>query len=303
MDLKDKIHTIRNKQVILDRDLAGLYGVETKALNQAVKRNKDRFPKNYMFQLNGRELEDCRESKINSEQDWKSQNVTSNDGVNFKKENLKSQNVTSSWGGIRKKPYAFTEQGVSMLSAVLKSKTAIEISIKIIDAFVEMRHFIQNNANIFQKFQQIDQKFLVYDEHFNEIFKAIESKQLTPSHGIFFDGQIYDAYKFIKDLVNSAKESITLIDNYVNEDTLMILCNENVKIRVYTRKISKELSFAKNKFNQQYGNLEVVEFDKSHDRFLIIDDVVYHIGASLKDVGKKWFAFSKMNMKFENILF
>ena len=265
---------------MLDRDLAELYGVETKRLNEQVKRNIDRFPEDFMFQLNEYEYE-------------------------LFKSTLRSQIATSKErrGGRQYLPLAFTEQGVAMLSGVLKSKKAVEVNIRIMRTFVEIRYFIKNNANIFQKFQQIDQKFLVYDEHFNEIFKAIESKQLTPNQGIFFDGQIYDAYKFIKDLVNSAKESIVLIDNYVNEDTLTILCNKNVNIKIYTREINKELSFAKDKFNQQYGNLEVVEFNKSHDRFLIIDGVVYHIGASIKDVGKKWFAFSKMNLKTEDIKF
>ncbi len=268
MNLKDKIHTIRDKQVMLDRDLAELYGVEVKHLNRQVKRNIERFPEEFCFYLTLKEYN-----------------------------NLKFQIGTSRWGGARKPSLAFTEYGVAALSGILRSKKAVELNVKIIKAFVEMRHFIQNNANIFQKFQQIDQKLLTHDENFNEIFKAIESKQLTPTQGIFYDGQIYDAFKFIKDLVNSAKESITLIDNYINEETLNILCNKNVKIKIYTREITRELNLAKNKFNQQYNNLEIIKFAKSHDRFLIIDNQTYHIGASLKDLGKKWFAFSKMNLK------
>ena len=273
MNLKDKIHTIRDKQVMLDRDLAELYGVKTKVLNQAVKRNKERFPDDFCFQISDSEKDEL---------------VTNCDHLR----NLRFSYIN---------PYVFTEQGVSMLSAVLKSKKAIDISIKIINAFIEMRHFIQNNANIFQKFQQIDQKLLTHDEQFNEIFEAIESKQLTPTQGIFYDGQIYDAYKFIKDLVNSAKESITLIDNYINEETLTILCNKNVKIKIYTKEINQELRLAEKKFNQQYRNLEIIKFNKSHDRFLIIDNQVYHIGASLKDLGKKWFAFSKINIEISKI--
>ena len=273
MNLKDKIHTIRDKQVMLDRDLAELYNIETRVLKQSVNRNLKRFPKDFLFSLTDIEIE-------------------------F----LVSQNVIPSnkhLGGA--KPYAFTEQGVAMLSSALSSEKAIEINIRIMRAFVEMRHFIQNNANIFQKFQQIDQKLLTHDENFNEIFKAMESKQLTPDQGIFFDGQIYDAYKFIKGLVNSAKESIVLIDNYINEETLTILCNKNVEIRIYTKEITEELKLAEEKFNQQHKNLEIIKFNKSHDRFLIIDNQTYHIGASLKDAGKRWFAFSRLNISLENL--
>ena len=274
MNLKDKIHTIREKQVILDKDLAELYGVKTKRLNEQVKRNIKRFPDDFMFQLNESEYR-------------------------LFKSTSRSQFATSkeSRGGRQYLPLAFTEQGVAILSGLLKSEKAIEINIKIMRAFVEMRYFIQNNANIFQKFQQIDQKLLTHDENFNEIFKAIESKQLTPTQGIFYDGQIYDAYKFIKDLVNYAKESIVLIDNYINEETLIILANKNIKIKIYTKEITEKLRLAENKFNQQYGNLEIVQFNKSHDRFLIIDNQTYHLGASLKDLGKKSFAFSKINIE------
>ena len=260
---------------MLDRDLAELYGVEVKHLNRQVRRNIKRFPEEFCFQVEKKEFQ-----------------------------NLKCHFGTSRWGGRRKPPIAFTEYGVAALSGVLKGERAIEVNIKIIRAFVEMRHFIQNNANIFQKFQQIDQKLLTHDENFNQIFKAIESKQLTRTQGIFYDGQIYDAYKFIKDLVNSANESIILIDNYINEDTLTLLSNKNknVKIKIYTKKITKELKLAQDKFNQQYGNLEISQFTRSHDRFLIIDNQTYHIGSSLKDAGKKWFAFSKMNLELKQVI-
>ncbi|MFP4656869.1 MAG: ORF6N domain-containing protein, partial [Candidatus Woesearchaeota archaeon] len=259
---------------MLDRDLAELYGVETRTLNQAVKRNKERFPERYMFQLDEEEMK-YLDSPDN---------------------NLKSQSVTSRWGGTRKLAYVFTEQGVSMLSAVLKSKKAVDISIRIIDAFVEMRHYIQNNANVFNKFEQIDQKLLSHDNQLNQIFKAIESKQLTPNQGIFYDGQIFDAYRFISNLIEKAESKIILIDNYINEDTLTMLSKKKkeVKATIYTREITSKTKLAEKRFNQQYGNLKMIQFNKSHDRFLIIDNQIYHIGASLKDAGKRWFAFSKI---------
>lgn len=267
--IRAKIHTIRGKQVMLDSDIANFYGIETKKLNQAVKRNKDRFPKRYMFQLNNNEFEYLR-----------SQNVTAN------------MNITKK----RFFPYAFTEQGVAMLSSVLKNKKAIIISIQIIDAFIAMRHFLLENKSIFQKFQQIDQKLIEHDTSLNKIFKAIESKQLTPHQGIFYEGQIYDAHKFIVDLIKSAKKEIILIDNFIDESILTLLSNKNkdVIITIYTREISDKLELAKDKFNKQYNNLEIKQFNKSHDRFLIIDNQTYHIGASLKDIGKKWFCFSKI---------
>ncbi len=281
MNLKDKIHTIRGKQVMLDRDLAELYEVETRRLNEQVKRNKDRFPEDFMFQLNPEEFEELRMI-------------------------LRSQIATSkeTRGGRQYLPYAFTEQGVAMLSGVLNSKKAVEVNIMIMRAFVEMRHFIQNNADIFQKFQQIDQKLSTHDEQLNQVFKAIESKQLTPSQGIFYDGQIYDAHKFITDLIKSAKNSITLIDNYISEETLTLLSNkkENVKITIYTKDITERLKLAKDRFNQQYKNLELKEFTKSHDRFLMIDNQTYLIGASLKDAGKRWFAFSRLSISPGNLL-
>ena len=277
MNLKDKIHTIRDKQVMLDRDLAELYGVETKYLNKAVKRNIKRFPEDFCFRLTEGEYKTIKEKVI-----LRFQNGTIEDKRGKHMKYL---------------PFVFSGHGIVALPGVLNSDIAIRVNIKIIKTFIELKRDILHRNQIFQKFQQIDQKFIAYDEQFNEIFEAIESKQLTPTQGVFYDGQIYDAYKFIKDLANSAKESIVLIDNYINEETLTILCNTDVKIKIYTKEINRELRLAKDKFNQQYGNLEIIKFEKSHDRFLIIDNVVYHIGASLKDVGKKWFAFSKINLR------
>jgi len=271
-DIKSKIFTIRGFQVMLDRDLAELYEVETKILNRAVKRNIERFPDNYMFQLTKYEYDSLR-----------FQIGTSN------------QNR----GGNRYLPHAFTEQGVAMISAVLHSSTAVNISIQIINAFIAMRKFLIENASIFQRLDRIELKQLESDHKFDIIFDAIESKKLTLNQGIFFDGQIFDAYKFVSDLIRKAKKSITLIDNFVDEITISILTkkNKDVKVLILTQLKSKIQVIDIMKANEQYKNFEIREFNKSHDRFLIIDNTeIYHIGASLKDLGKKWFGFSKMEI-------
>jgi len=272
--IKNKIHTIRGVQVMLDSDLAELYGVEVKALNQAVKRNKERFPESFMFQISKDELQV-----------------------------LRSQFVTSSHGGRRYNPYVFTEQGVSMLSAILKSKTAVEISIKIINAFVEMRQFLIKNAYIFQEFQRINQKLITHDEQFEQVFKAMDNKEL-PLQGIFFNGQVFDAFVFISKLIKTAQTRIVLIDNYVDEDTLQLFSDKNseVAVKILTKHHSQKLILAAEKFNHQHGGLVITKFEDSHDRFIIIDDEVYHIGASLKDLGKRWFAFSRLGLQPEVIL-
>jgi len=271
--VQSKIFTIRGVQVMIDYDLAELYQVETKVLNQAVTRNIARFPEKFRFQLSQKEYDEYERS-------LRSQIVTSKSGR----------------GGRRYLPYVFTEQGVSMLSAVLKSETAVTISIQIMDAFVEMRKFISNNAILFQEIKQIKDVLKSHDSKFDQVFKAIESRNLKPSEGIFFDGQIYDAYTFASDLVRSAKSSIIIIDNYV-DDTVLTLLNKRIKgcsATIYTQKISKELHLDLKKHNEQYPSIEIKLLKKSHDRFLIIDEnTLYHIGASLKDLGKKWFAFSK----------
>jgi hypothetical protein len=269
--IKKKIHTIRGMQVIFDRDLAELYQVETRKLNQAVKRNIDRFPERYMFQINKIEFKELRSNFIN---EWISQNVTSN--------KIKM--------GLRKLPYAFTEHGITMLSSVLKSKKAIMINILIIDAFIAMRKFLSTNNQFIQKFQQIDQKLLEHDNNFDKIFDLMQNN--IPKQGIFFDGQIFDSYKFVCDLIKSAKKSIILIDNYIDETVLEIFTKTKINVKIYT---ANYLKLDVDKYLKQYNNVEIIKFSKSHDRFLIIDDMVYHIGASLKDLGKKWFAFSKLD--------
>ena len=275
------IRVIRGQQVMLDRDLAELYGVETKRLNEQVKRNIERFPEDFMFQLTPNEFD-----------------------------NLKSQIAISSWGGVRKLPYAFTEQGVAMLSGVLKSPTAVEANIRIMRAFVSMRHFMVNNAAIFQRLETIEFNQLesnkvqtkilahqeVQDHRIDEIFRRLDEGMYKPKQGIFFDNQIYDAYSFVSELVKSAKQRIILIDNYVDETVLTLLDKrgENVSATIYTQQVSRQFRLDVDRHNSQYPPIEISVFRRSHDRFLCIDDTVYHVGASIKDLGKKWFAFSKM---------
>jgi hypothetical protein len=201
--------------------------------------------------------------------------------------------------GLRRPPYAFTEQGVAMLSAVLRSDIAVEISVKIINAFVAMRKFILTNAQVFQRLDTLEIKQLETDKKIERVLTAIESKELQPKQGIFFNGQIFDAYQFVSDLFRSAKESIVIIDNYLDDSVLVHLSKrkKNVHVTLFTKNISRSLALDVKKFNSQYPPIEIKQFNSSHDRFIVIDDaVVYHFGASLKDLGKKWFAFSKMEI-------
>jgi len=276
--IENKIYTIRGLQVMLDRDLADLYIVETRVLNQAVKRNQNRFPQGFMFQLTEVEF-------IN----WKSQIVMSN----------------SDKMGLRKPPFVFTEQGVAMLSAVLKSDTAVNVSIQIMQAFVAMRNFLSQNASVFQRLEKLEIKQLHTDEKLNQVFKALEAAQPQPDKSIFFDGQIFDAYSFVSDIIKKAKSEIILIDNYIDESVLTILSkrNKNVAATMYTKTISNTLKLDLEKHNAQYPAIEVKTFTNSHDRFLIIDQKeLYHLGASLKDLGKKWFAFSRMDSLVNQVL-
>ncbi len=291
-EIKNKIFTIRGLQVMLDRDLAELYEVETKVFNQAVKRNENRFPDDFRFQLTEAEYQNLR-----------SQFVTSSE-----QNSLRSQSVTiESKRGKHTKylPYAFTEQGVSMLSAVLKSDIAVDISVKIIRSFATMRKFISNNALIFQRLETLEQKQFSNDEKFNKLFEAIEEKSIKPTQGIFYDGEVYDAYLFVSDLIKSAKKSIVLVDNYLDESVLTMLSKRapDVTATLYTKNITPQLELDLKKHNAQYPKITLKKFDASHDRFLIIDSKeLYHIGASLKDLGKKWFAFSKFERESFDIL-
>jgi len=272
---------------MVDRDLAGLYGVEIKRLNEQVKRNIDRFPKEFMLQLTKQELDQ-----------WMSQIEASNDSLRSHFATLKDVR-----GKHRKYlPYVFTEQGVAALSGVLKSKQAIEINIRIMRAFVAMRRFIGANAQLFQRIDKIEIKQLhdksEIDEKFNQVFNAIEEKGITPKQGIIYDGQIFDAHLFVSKIIKSAKKSIIILDNYIDESVLTLLSKrkKGVKVKFYTKTISKQLALDLEKFNKQYEPVTVEKIKSIHDRFIIIDEQkIYHSGASLKDLGKKISAFSKFD--------
>lgn len=275
--VENKILTIRDVQVILDRDLADLYNVETKRLNEQVRRNILRFPKNFRFQLTQNEFQEL---------------VANCDRFS----SLKHSTVC---------PFAFTEQGVAMLASVLRSETAIRVSIRIMDAFVSMRHFLINNADVFRRLSTIEYHQLEMMQHqqesdkrIDEVFRRLDEGSVQPKQGIFYDGQVYDAYTFVSDLVKSAKRSIVLIDNDVDETVLTLLDKRIIGVTadIYTQQINQQLHLDINRHNSQYPPINVSVFRRSHDRFLCIDDVVYHIGASIKDLGKKWFAFAKMEV-------
>ena len=293
--IQDRIYTIRGVQIMLDEDLAVLYGVETKNLNKAVNRNMDRFPQKFRFQLTQEEYD----------------NLKFQIGTSSLNASLRSQFVTleKQHGGRRYLPYVFTEQGVSMLSAVLRSKTAIEVSIKIIDSFVNMRKFLSQNASLFTRIDSIEKRQISYeiknDTKVDAILNAIEEKGTPQKQHIFYDGQIFDAYLFVSDIIKSAKSSIKLIDNYIDESTLVLFTKRDAKVdmKIYTKTISKELKLDLEKHNAQYPKIDIEIFDLSHDRFLIIDEKdIYHFGASLKDLGKKWFAVSKMDINSFELL-
>lgn len=273
IDIQPMIKVIRGQQVMLDSDLSALYGVETRRLNEQVKRNIERFPDDFMFQLRKEELD-----------------------------NLMSQNATSSWGGTRKLPYAFTEQGIAMLSSVLKSQTAVEVNIRIMRAFIAMRRFIATNAQLFQRLETIEYHQLemkqhqeVTDRRIDEVFKRLDT-DIPPMQGIFYDGQVFDAYRFVSDLIRKAKQSIVLIDNYVDDTVLTLLDkrSEGVSATIYTQRVCSQFQLDVDRHNSQYPLIEIKRFNKAHDRFLLIDNEVYHIGASIKDLGKKWFGFTLM---------
>lgn len=262
------ILTVRNVQVILDKDLAHFYEVKPVRLREQVKRNSGRFPEDFVFKLTKEEVE-----------------------------LLVSQNAIpskQSLGGTF--PYVFTEQGVAAVSGIIKSKKADEVSILIMRTFVSLRRFFIQNALVFQRINNLEKQQEKTDTKLDQVFRALE-KGITPNQGIFFEGQIFDAHVFISDLIRQARKSIILIDNYVNETTLLLLSKraKEVSCVIYTQvgaAFTKDLE----KHNEQYPVISVVESRSSHDRFLILDSTkLYHLGASLKDVGKKCFAFSNMD--------
>ena len=308
LQIEPLIRTIRGQQVLLDSDLAILYGVETKRLNQQVKRNIERFPEDFMFQLTQEEVI-CSRSQIatlNKGTNLRSQIATSSQEVS-----LKSQIVTSSHGGVRYLPYAFTENGIAMLSSVLRSPIAIQVNIRIMRAFTAMRQFIASNAQIFQRLDVMEQNQLAIvahqtetDHKLEEVFRRLDSGNVQPHQGIFYDGQIFDAYTFINDRIREATTRIILIDNYIDDSVLTILSKraDKVAATIYTKKPTAQLQLDIQQHNAQYTPIDIITFDRSHDRFLCIDDTVYHLGASIKDLGKKWFAFNRMEMPTTELL-
>ena len=282
--IESLILTIRGKQVILDRDLARLYGVETRVLNQAVQRNIERFPEDFMFQLSKEEAESSRSQFVM---------------LNGRGHNIKHL------------PYAFTENGIAMLSGVLRSPMAIATNIHIMRAFNAMRHFIGSHAQVFQRLEVVERNQLALttqvaenNKKLEEVFRRLDDHSENQEKGIFYDGQIFDAYTFVAERIREAKKRIVLIDNYVDDSVLTMLDkrNKGVDAVVYTKNISRQLSLDFEKHNAQYSPIEVKQFDRAHDRFLCIDDTVYLIGASLKDLGKKWFGFVKLEQPTDELL-
>ena len=272
------IYTFRGVQVMLDRDLAKMYNVETKALNQAVKRNSSRFPERFMFQLSKEEFDN-----------WKSQIVTSN---------MMSQSEIESFKmAVRRAPYAFTEQGVAQLSAVLKSDTAIEVSIRIMDAFVAMRRFISTNVEMFQRIERLESHQTSTDEKVEHIMKRMDelAPAITPEQ-IFATGCVWDAWDYVSQLVRSAKQRIVLIDNFVDERVLTLLTKRaaGVSATIHSR-YTQQFKLDLEKHNEQYEPIEFIQIPhKSHDRFLFIDDNVYLLGTSIKDMGTSLCAITRL---------
>ena len=286
-NIKNLIYCIRGKQVILDSDVAMLYHYETRKINQTVKRNKERFPEKFCFQLTETETENLRLQIATS---------------SLENESLRSQIVilNKNGRGQHRKylPYVFTEQGIAMLSGLLRNEIAIKVSISIMNAFVEMRKFIVNNGQIFERLTTLEYKQLENEKNFDKVFNELQKdKQTEFKQKIFFEGQIYDSYSLIVDIIKRAKEKILIIDNYIDDTILEVLSKKNkgVKVVILTSAKSNITKLDIQKFNKQYPTLELAKTDKFHDRFIIIDNKeLYHIGASLKDLGKKCFGINKM---------
>lgn len=291
-DIKNLIYTIRGKQVMLDSDVANLYHYETKKINQAVKRNMGRFPERYCFQLTEEEIKDL-----------KLQIATSS------LESLRSQFVTlNNMGrGQHRKylPYVFTEQGIAMLSGVLRNDIAIQVSINIMDAFVEMRRFLASNGHVFERLTNVEYQLIEqgkeltkHEKQFEKVFDELQRSKIEEfNQKLFFEGQIYDAYSLIIDIIKTAENKILIIDNYIDDSILKMLSkkNKNVDVIIVTSQNSNLIKLDIHKFNKQYPTIKIIKTNKFHDRFILIDNrKLYHIGASLKDLGKKCFAISKI---------
>ncbi len=276
-EIQNLIYTIRGKQVMLDRDVAMLYNYKTKRINETVSRNIERFPKEFCFQLTEEEKENM----------W-SQIATA------------SRNIeTNKFRNKKYLPYVFTEQGIAMLSALLKSDIAVKVSINIMNAFVKMRKFISSNAQVFERLTNVEYKLLEHDKKFDEIFDRLQ-KEDGFKQKIFFQGQIYDAYSLIVKIIKRAKDKIVIIDNYIDESILEMLSkkNKDVKVIILTSPKCNILSLDVKKFNEEYPTLKILKTNKFHDRFIVIDNKeLYHCGASIKDLGKKCFGINRIEDK------
>ena len=272
-EIKNLIYTIRGKQVMLDSDVAMLYHYTTKNINKAVKRNIERFPEEFCFQLTEDEIQFLR----------------FHFGTSKPKEEITR-------GGRRYLPYVFTEQGIAMLAGVLKNEIAVKVSINIIKSFIEMRKFIYENGQIFERLTNVEYKLLEHNKKFDEIFNKLQQEENIKQR-IFFDGQIYDAYSLIIDIIKKANNKLLIIDNYVDDSILRMLTKKksNVEVVILTSNNSNIQKIDIQKFNKEYPILKVAKTDKFHDRFIVIDNKeMYHLGASIKDLGKKCFGINKI---------
>jgi len=293
-----KIHTFRDTQVMLDKDLAILYGIQTKRLIEQVKRNLDRFPESFMFQLNDDEISRSQFATLNS-----SINSSASETILNSRSQIATLN-TKQGKNIKYRPYAFTEQGVAMLSTVLRTPTAVQTSIFIMESFVSMRKILNSSNDASKEIGLLKSKVLDHDSKINTLFKRMDDLSL-PKSGIFFNDQIFDAYVFSSELIAKAKKSLILIDNYIDETTLLQLSKRNKKVSciIYTEKLTEQLKLDIEKHNAQYSPIEIRILKNVHDRFIMLDDKeLYHLGASLKDLGKRWFAFSRMDSLINQIL-
>ena len=290
-DIRNRIYTIRGVQVMLDRDLAEMYNDETRRINEAVKRNAQRFPEDFVFQL--------------TKEEWNA--LRSQFATSVYSTNLRSQFATSKRGGVRYLPYAFTEEGIAQLAGTLHNTIAIEMSVRIIRAFVAMRRFIAQNAGVFQRIDQIEKHLILTDTKVEEtnsridhVLNQMEDGTLRHKLGVFFENQMFDAYVLFEELIKRGQHRIVLIDDYVDGEVLerLQVRKKSVPVDIYVHKQHKTkcMETVFSTYHQQYPleHVELHVFNQSHDRWLIVDDDVFHFGASIKDLGKKWFEVSKI---------
>ena len=286
-EIKNSIYTIRGKQVMLDSDVARLYNYQTKRVNETVSRNKERFPENFCFQLTEEEVKNLKRQtailNLGQENNW-SQFATS------------SKNENSKHRGKRYVPYVFTEQGIAMLSGLLKNDIAVQVSINIMNAFVEMRKFLMLNGQVFERLTNVEYQLQEHNKKFDEVFNQLQLEENIKQR-VFFDGQIYDAYSIIIDIIKKANHKILIIDNYIDDSILKMLTKKknNVEVVILTSDKSNIDNLDIKKFNKEYPILKVSKINKFHDRFIVIDNKeMYHLGASIKDLGKKCFAINRI---------